>query len=153
MDIRKLILVVDFVMNVAGCYHNLAYIKLVKEELMEKGQIVYFYYDNVIPCQKAKILEIIDGGYEVNWLNDNNRPCGNSSIPADRVFASEKECIDYINIVNNKLEQELMKNLSSQTEILKFMYNAIYYESYDTTIEKKVLRQKIKEMFNIEIKE
>lgn len=117
--------------------------------ILEKDQIVYFYYDNMIPCQKGRIKEEIVGGYKVNWLNDNDKSTGSSSVPIHRVFSTTEECTEYSNSIENMKEKGIRNNLNSQEDVLIYMYNLIWSEDYDFTTEKRVLRDKIEEFFDV----
>jgi hypothetical protein len=120
---------------------------------MENGQIAYFYYDNIIPCQKCRIKEVITGGYEVNWLNNNNKSTGTSSVPSDRIFSTQKECMTYSNSIEYGKENRIRERLNSKDDVLRFMYDSIWSEDYDYSTEKKILRDKIREYFGVIIEE
>lgn len=118
---------------------------------MKNGQIVYFYYDNVIPCQKGRIQEIGEGWCKVSWLNDDNKSTGSSCVPNERIFESEESCIFYSNALRDEVKSTLRNSLSTTKDILEYMYGSIYSDSYDWSAEKEVLKEKIKELFGIEI--
>lgn len=120
---------------------------------MKIGQIVYFYYDNIIPCQKARIVEIQEDSYKIDWLNDEGRSIGSSFTPKDRVFKAKQESLNYYKALMAKKKNDLRDKLLTKEDVLLYMFNSIHSEDYDWSSEKEVLGEKISELFGINLNE
>jgi len=62
------------------------------------GDIIYFYYDSMVTCQKGKVLGTtqLEGWYNIEWLSEiSGKPEGCSGVYKDRIFKTRKECADY----------------------------------------------------------
>lgn len=118
---------------------------------MKEEQIIYFYYSTIIPCQKGKILEEFDDKYEIARLNSMDRRCGTITIPKNRVFDFEQECLNYAQSIEDEKRIGLKSALTTKEDVLKYMYDSIWRDDYDFVTEKDVLKEKIYELFNIKI--
>lgn len=118
---------------------------------MKIGQVVYFYYDTVIPCQKGIILEIINNEYNIGWLYENDKQIGSCVLPLSVVFSSKKECIDYSLSLEDEKQLELIDALSSKELVLNYLYSFMHSEDYDWSPERKVVKNRIKELFDIDV--
>lgn len=66
---------------------------------MKLNSIVYFYYDNFVPCVKGRLgVGFEDAGkkyFTISHLNNDNKPIGTSIAPADHIFDTQAACMDY----------------------------------------------------------
>lgn len=118
---------------------------------MKIGKIVYCYYDDVVPCQKAKILETYPDCSRVAWLDSKNRAISSSLIEKDKIFKTKKQCLNYAKTLTNKTTDELRSKLLTKEDVLVYMFNSIQSEDSDCSSKKEVLREKILELFGIKL--
>lgn len=118
------------------------------------NDIVYFYYDSSIICQKGRIVEyrndIFPAYYKVKWI-DKFHEVGDSYIVATRVFKDIQSCLTYAENISKDYKDEIKSKINTQKELLQYMYDCICEDDYDYCDEKAVIREKCKELFNIEI--
>lgn len=124
------------------------------------GQIIWFYYGSVIPCQKGEIINYVKDNnlsyYNVDWIDKSfvdghEFKAGTSGVLPDRIFKTEKECWEYVEKLSNIKRNEIRERINSKEELLQFMINCICSEDYDYIDEKVVIREKIEEYFGIEL--
>ena len=124
------------------------------------GQIIWFYYSTITPCQKGKIINYVKDDnfsyYNVDWIDTSSVDghefkSGTSGVLTDRIFKTEKECWEYVEKLSNIKRNEIREQINSKEELLQFMMNCIYNEDYDYIDEKIVIREKIEEYFGIEL--
>lgn len=118
---------------------------------LEKNQMVYFYYSSIIPCHLGRVAEVMDSGYEVQWLTNDGKPCGTSTVPEHLAFNSKEACLGYVEKLRTERRKELVKQLNTPANVLNYMYSSIYSEDYDLTTEKDVIRDKVLSLFGITI--
>lgn len=120
------------------------------------GDIIYFYYDSSIICQKGRVIGYSNypypAYYKVKWI-DKFHEVGESYIVAFRVFKDMQSCLTYSENLSKDYKTEIRSKINTQKELLQYMYDCIYEDDYDYCDEKAVIREKCKELFNIEIGE
>lgn len=124
------------------------------------GQIIWFYYSSIIPCQKGKIINYVKDDnflyYNVDWIDTSSVDghefkSGTSGVLPEKIFETEKECRDFDRKVYNDLKNKFRRNINSKQALLQFMYNCIYSDNCDLSAEKSVIREKVQEYFGIEL--
>lgn len=125
----------------------------------QPGQIVWFYYDDLIFCQKGEIgnyvnyVNKVECYYDIRWIMTSYYTgkeiyCGTSVISSNRIFETQEECLAYAKSISNNNKDKIKKSISSKEELLQFMFDCI---NNDCTDEKDVIREKIKEYFGFRL--
>ena len=68
------------------------------------GQIVWFYYDSIVPCQKGKIINYIEDKisyYNVDWIETSSVDghefkAGTSGVLPKNIFKTKDECLKHV---------------------------------------------------------
>lgn len=125
------------------------------------GQIVWFYYDSIIPCQKGEIVNYIKDDdfsyYNVNWIEETSSidgrefKSGISGVLPKNIFKTKDECLKYVEELYDIKKNKIKEQINSKEELLQFMINCIWSEDYDYVNEIIVIKEKIKEYFSIEL--
>ena len=123
------------------------------------GQIIWFYYDSIIPCQKGEIINYIEDEisyYNVDWIetspvNGQEFKSGTSEVLPKNIFKTKDECLKYVEELYDIKKNKIREQINSKEELLQFMINCIWSEDYDYVNEKVVIKEKIKEYFGIEL--
>ena len=128
-----------------------------KTNPFKPGDIVYFYYDNMIICQKGKIVNLIKDNksqvcYKIQWIEKfqgKEYESVISHIPAKKVFENRAFCLAYAERVSDQNKEKIRSKIHTEEDLLKYMYDCIGNEYYDYFDEKAVIREKCKELFGI----
>lgn len=127
----------------------------------QPGQIVWFYYDDLIFCQKGEIGNYVnyvkdkieECYYDVRWIMTSYYTgkevyCGASIISSNRIFETQEKCLAYARSISNNNKDKIRKSISSKEELLQFMFDCIDNDCAD---EKDVIKEKIKEYFGFRL--
>ena len=116
-----------------------------KNKDFEIGQIVYVYFDAVLPLEEAVVCGFKDEYIKVNYSFGSNYKNKNE------VFATRQECMDYANWVHNDRMVDFRAEHGTKEGILKWMYDNIGDIDCPFEPEKEVLKELIKAEFGVEV--
>lgn len=88
-----------------------------KNKDFEIGQIVYVYFDDVLPLEEAVVQGFKDQYIELHCSFGSNYKNKNE------VFATRQECMDYANWVHNDLMADFRAEHGTKEDMLKWMYD------------------------------
>lgn len=113
----------------------------------EIGQVVYVYFDDVLPVEEAVVL-----GFDNQYLKIKYEFCTNyKSFNENEVFATRQECIDYANSRHNGRVADFRANHGTKEGMLRWMYDNIGDMDSPFEPEKEALKELIKTEFGVEV--